>query len=175
MKKVFLAFAKANEESNKTIAGILGKLSNDDREKDRKSYYKSLSGLFNHNTGAAVYFLSLFGAAVPGNAEAQKALAPLAKMEELKGKLDEAKWKKAVSQSKIADKAVVDFVSALTDADFEAQVAISWYKGKPPSVPLWFMLQQFVAHNIHHRGQISQILDSLKIDNDYSGLNIKFL
>jgi uncharacterized damage-inducible protein DinB len=175
MKEVFLAFAKFNEESNKTIAGILGKLSNDDREKNRKSYYKSLSELFRHNTGATVYFLSLFKEAVLGNAEAQKSLAPLAKLEELKGKLAEAQWKKAVSFSKITDKALVDFISALKQDEFNAQVKIDWYKGKPPSTPLWFMLQQQVTHNTHHRGQISQILDSLQIDNDFSGVNVKFL
>ena len=175
MKKVFLAFAKYNEEANKTVAGILGKLSNDDREKDRKSYYKSLSEIFRHNTGGTAYFLSLFKGAVPDNAEAQKALAPLAKLEELKGKLGEDQWKKALSNSKIADKALVDFIGALSDKDFEAPVKIDWYKGKPPAAPLWFMLEQHVAHNTHHRGQISQIFDSLKIDNDYSGINIKFL
>jgi len=175
MKKAFLAFAKHNEEANKTIAGIFAKLSNDDREKDRKSYYKSLSALFRHNYEAAAYFLGLFKGAVPDNAEAQKAVMPLAKLEELKGKLTEEQWKKAVSFSKIADKAMIDFISALKDSDFEAQVKIDWYKGKPPSTPLWFMLEQFIAHNIHHRGQISQILDSLKIDNDYSGINLKFL
>jgi uncharacterized damage-inducible protein DinB len=37
------------------------------------------------------------------------------------------------------------------------------------------MLEQHVAHNTHHRGQISQILDSLKIENDFSGINVKFL
>jgi uncharacterized damage-inducible protein DinB len=37
------------------------------------------------------------------------------------------------------------------------------------------MLQQIVVHGTHHRGQISQILDSLKIDNDYSGINVRFL
>jgi len=175
MKKVFLTFAKANAESDKAIVGILDKLSNDDREKDRKSYFKSLSGLFRHITGCTVYFLSLYKGALPDNAEAQKALAPLAKMEELKGKLTEEQWKKASSFSKIADKALVDFVNALNDADFEAPVKIDWYKGKPPSAPLWLMLEQLVAHNTHHRGQISQILDSLKIDNDYSGINIKFV
>jgi len=175
MKKIFLTFVKANAEANKVIAGILEKLSNDDREKDRKSYFKSLSGLFRHNTGCTAYFLSLYKAAVPDNAEAQKALAPLAKMEELKGKLTEEQWKKAVSFSKIVDKALVDFINALNDTDFEAPVTIDWYKGKPPTVPLWFMLEQFIAHNTHHRGQISQILDSLKIDNDYSGISVKLL
>ena len=175
MKKAFLAFARHNEEANKTIAGILGKFTNDDREKDRKSYYKSLSELFRHNTMATAYFLGLYKGAVPGNADAQKAIAPLAKLEELKGKLSGEQWKKAVSGSKIADKALVDFIGALKEGDFEAPVKIDWYKGKPPSAPLWFMLEQLVSHNIHHRGQISQILDSLKIDNDYSGINLKFL
>ena len=175
MKEIFLALAKFNEEANKTVAGILGKMSNDDREKDRKSYFKSLSELYRHTTGGTSYFLSLFKEAVPGNAEAQKALAPLAKLEELKGKLNEDQWKKAVSNSKIADKALVDFVGALKDKDYNAPVKINWYKGKPPAVPLWYMLQSHAAHNSHHRGQISQILDSLKIDNDYSGINIKFI
>ncbi|MCL2244221.1 MAG: damage-inducible protein DinB [Treponema sp.] len=175
MKQVFLAFAKQNQEANKTVADILGKLSNDDREKDRKSYYKSLSELFRHNIGATVYFISLFKEAVADNAEAQKIFASLAKIQELKGKLNEEQWKKAVGFSKIADKALVDFINALNDNDFQASVKIDWYKGKPPATPLWFMLEQQIAHNIHHRGQISQILDSLKIDNDYSGINVKFI
>jgi len=175
MKEVFLTFAKYNEGANKTIAGILGKLPNEEREKNRKSYYGNLSGLYSHNVGATAFFLSLFAGVVPDNAEAMKALKPLAKIEELKGKLSEEQWKKLVSFGKIADKALVDFTAALKDDDFQAQVKIDWYKGKPPSVPLWFMMQQLVAHNTHHRGQISQILDSLKIDNDYSGINVKFL
>ena len=175
MKKVFLAFAKYNEETNKTIAGILGKLSNDDREKDRKSYYKSLSGLYNHIVGCTVYFLSLFKDSVSGNAEALKALEPLAKFEELKGKLTEVQWKKLLSSAKMVDKAFVEFVSALKDKDFEAPVKLDWYKGKPATVPLYFMLQQHITHNTHHRGQISQILDSLKIEHDFSGINVKFL
>jgi len=175
MKQVFLTFAKYNQEANKTIAGILGKLSNDEREKDRKSFYKSLSELFRHNTGATDYFLTLMKDAVCGNADAQKALMPLSKIQEQKGKLNEDQWKQAESFSKIADKALIDFITALNDKEFEAPVKVEWYKGKPPSMPLCFMLEQHIAHNIHHRGQISQILDSLKIDNDYSGINVKFL
>jgi uncharacterized damage-inducible protein DinB len=175
MKQVFLTFAKSNQEANKTIADILGKLSNDDREKDRKSYYKSLSELFRHNTGATYYFLFLMKEAVAENAEAQKALASLSKIQELKGKLNEEQWKKAIGFSKIADKSLVDFISALEDKDFQAPVKIDWYKGKPPATPLWFMLEQNISHNIHHRGQISQILDSLKIENDFSGMNVKLI
>ena len=175
MKEIFLAFAKSNQEANKAIAGILGNLSNEDREKNRKSYYGSLSGLCRHLGGATVYFLSLYKEVVPDNAEALTALEPLAKVQSFEGKLGEDQWKKVVSGAKIVDKALLDFVSALNDEDFQAPVKIDWYKGKPASVPLWFMLQQLASHNTHHRGQISQILDSLKIENDFSGINVKFL
>ena len=175
MKNVFMAFAKFNEESNKIVAGILSKMSNDDREKNRKSYFGSLSELFRHNTGATVYFLSLYAPAVSGNEDAQKALKPLTKAEAIKGKLTEEQWKNTIKFSKIVDKALVDFVAALKDKDFEASVKVDWFKGKPPSAPLWFMLEQQVTHNTHHRGQISQILDGLKIDNNFSGINVKFI
>ena len=176
MKEVFVTFARANEESDKAIISILDKMSNEDREKSRKSYYGSLSGLARHILGGTFFFIGLFKDAVSENSAAQKAIGALSKvqMSEAK-KLDEDEWKKLTANFKIADKAYIDFVSALKDEDFSAPVKIDWYKGKPAEVPLSFMLQQLVSHGIHHRGQISQILDSLKIDNDFSGINVKFL
>jgi uncharacterized damage-inducible protein DinB len=63
----------------------------------------------------------------------------------------------------------------LTEQDFSRPIKLDWYGGNPESVPLSFMLSQLVLHNTHHRGQISQILDALKIDNDYSGIGIELL
>ena len=176
MENVFISFARANEESDKAFIAILNEMSNEDREKNRKSYYGSLSSLTRHVMGGTFYFLSLFTETVANNPAALKALEPFGKIEFPKAKkLSEEDWKKVVADLKIVDKAYIEFVSALKDKDFSLPVKIDWYKGKPPTVPLYFMLQQLVAHNIHHRGQISQILDSLKIDNDYSGINVKFL
>jgi uncharacterized damage-inducible protein DinB len=64
---------------------------------------------------------------------------------------------------------------ALSESDMKLPIKIDWYGGNPASVPLSFMLSQLLLHNIHHRGQISQILDSLKIDNDFSGIDISLL
>ncbi|GHV55894.1 hypothetical protein AGMMS49579_19710 [Spirochaetia bacterium] len=176
MKEIFLTFAKYNEAANKAIVTILNTLSNDDREKSRKSYYGSLSGLARHILGGQVYILGMFKDAVVGNAAATKALASLAKIEIPEGKkLTEEQWKTVAAGLKAADKAHIAFVEALDEKDFSAPVAVEWYKGKPPTAPLYFMLQSLEAHGTHHRGQISQILDSLNIDNDWSGINIKFL
>ena len=176
MKEIFLTFARANEESDKAVISILDKMSNEDRDKNRKSYYGSLSDLTRHVLGGTYYFLGLFRDSVADNVKAQKALNSLAKVNiPEEKKLGEEGWKKLCAEFKVVDKVYIDLVSALEDEDFSAPVKIDWFKGKPGEVPLSFMLQQLISHGIHHRGQISQVLDSLKIDNDYSGINVKFL
>lgn len=176
MKKVFVNFVRYNEEADRAILAIADKLSNDEREKDRGSYYGSLSRLVRHVLGGTVFLGGMLKAAVPGNAAAQQALSPLEGITaDYDGVLSEAQWKELAVHFAAADKALIDFVSALSGNDFEAPVKLDWYGGKPASVPLYFMLQQITAHNTHHRGQISQILDELKIDNNYSGINVQFL
>jgi uncharacterized damage-inducible protein DinB len=175
MKKIFTGFAKHNEEANSRMFAILDKLSNEEREKDRGSFYGSLSSLARHVLGGTVYFCGMFKTAVPGNAAAVAALAPLEGLAIPEGELSEAQWKSLAAVFAAADSALVQFIAALEDRDWNAPLAVAWYKGNPPTVPLYFMLQQLVSHSIHHRGQISQILDELKIDNDYSGINAAFL
>jgi uncharacterized damage-inducible protein DinB len=173
MKEIFLTFAQYNDDADKAFVAILDKLSNDDREKNRKSYFGSLSGLARHVLAGTDFFLGRIKDGVPKNAAAQKALQPLAKIEILKEKkLSEEQWKKVTAGIKAADKAYINFVDALSDTDLDAPV--KWFD-KPEEVPLSFALQILTAHNVHHRGQISQVLDSLKIDNDFSGINAKFL
>ncbi|MDR1319365.1 MAG: DinB family protein [Treponema sp.] len=174
-KEIFVHFAKYNEEADRAVVSILDKMSQEDREKNRKSFYGSLSGLARHALGGTFFFLGMFRESVAHNGAALKALGPLAGVELFHDKkISEAQWKKVAGDFKTVDKAYVGFVSALSEEDLDAPVKISWYKGKS-QVPLYFMLQQLTAHGIHHRGQISQVLDSLKIDNDYSGLNVKLL
>jgi uncharacterized damage-inducible protein DinB len=175
-KEIFVNFARHNEEADRAVLSILTRMPHEDREKNRKSYYGSLSGLFRHALGGTVFFLGLFRESVANNAGAVKALEPLARLKLFQEeKISEAQWKKAASACRTADRVYVDFVSSLSEEDLDAPVKVSWYGGKHPQVPLYFMLQQLAAHGIHHRGQISQILDSLKIDNDYSGINVTFI
>jgi uncharacterized damage-inducible protein DinB len=156
---------------------ILDKLSNDEREKDRGSYYGSLSALARHTLDVVPFFLNMFRDTVAGNAGAVKAIASLDGLAAIpeKDPLTEVQWKQLKANFQVADEAYVQFITALNDADLQAPVKIGWYGGNPASVPLSFMLSQFIAHNTHHRGQISQILDELKIDNDYSGIDVAFL
>jgi len=174
VKEFFVSFAKYNKEANKAVYSILDKLSNEEREKDRGSYYKSLTGIYTHILGGTVFFLGMFKEALSAS-PAAKAFAALKGADIPKVPLSAGQWKALAGSFEKADDALISLASALSGDDLKAEVKIAWYDGNPASVPLAFMLEQLIAHGTHHRGQISQILDSLKIDNDYSGLATAFI
>jgi len=175
MKEVVM-YAKYNQAGNKTIYDILSALSNDEREMDRGSFCGSLSGLLCHNVEVTLYFFDLFKETLKNNENAFKVISSLESISFSKeGQLNEAGWKDLGAALDTVDTAYISLAEALTDADISLLVEIEWYDGNPASVPLSFLLSQLLVHNTHHRGQISHILDSLKIDNDYSGIGLEFL
>jgi len=170
-----LIYAKYNQAGNKAIFDILSKISNEEREIDRSSYYGSLSGLLRHVLGGTKFFLGMYKGAL-GEGAALKALSALDSVPSpAEGKLSESQWKELGNALEAVDSIYINMAQALTEAELSRPVKIDWYGGNPASVPLSFMLSQLLVHNTHHRGQISQILDSLKIENDYSGIGAEFL
>ncbi|MDR2313441.1 MAG: damage-inducible protein DinB [Spirochaetaceae bacterium] len=166
-------YARYNQAGNRTIYELLSALSNEEREKDRGSYYGSLSGLFRHIIGGSWFFLGMYRSVLQGRAA--DALAVLDGLSIPEGPLGDEQWKKLGEALTVVDGAYVNMAAALSGADCSIPVKTDWYGGKPAETPLSFMLSQLLVHNTHHRGQISQILDSLKIDNDYSGISAAFL
>ncbi|MDR2135357.1 MAG: DinB family protein [Treponema sp.] len=173
MVNAIVTFAKYNQEANKKILDLLNGISNDERERERGSYYHSLSGLVRHIGSGTLFFAGLFRGAL-GSAPAAKPLAALEKISFPPDALDEAQWDRTAAGLESVDQALADFAGALNDASLAAPVKLDWYGGDPADVPLSFMFYQLTVHNTHHRGQISQILDELKIDNDYSAINVAF-
>jgi hypothetical protein len=136
MKEIFEMYAKYNQAGDKAIYGILDKLSNDEREQDRGSYYGSLSGLFRHVLGGSWFFLGMYKAVLGGNAAAIKALAPLEGFSLPEGALTEAQWKALGSALDIVDGAYVNMAAALNDGDLKLPLKTDWYGGNPAEVPL---------------------------------------
>jgi uncharacterized damage-inducible protein DinB len=171
-----IMYAKYNQAGNNTIYGILSKMSHEDREMARGSYYSSLSGLFRHVVGCTYYILSMFKDALKDNATASKAISSIENISlPGEGPLSESQWKELCAVLNTVDEAYINFTLALTRDDLSLPVKLDWYSGNPETVPLSFLLGQLLVHNTHHRGQISQILDSMKIDNDYSGVALEFM
>ena len=174
-----LIYAKYNQAGNKTIFNILNAMSNEELEKDRGSYYGSLSGLLRHILGGTKFFLGMYKSALADGGADSAALKAVTAADSVpfpaEGALNESQWKELGSALEVVDSIYINMAEALTEAELSRPVKIDWYGGNPESVPLSFMLSQLVVLNTHHRGQISQILDSLKIENDYSGIGAGFL
>lgn len=173
MKDMLLLYARYNQRANKSVIALLDGLSAAQRNEDRKSYYKSLSGLMCHAVGGASYFHGLFRASAPSAAKALKATEGLSMPEG--EKLSDAQWAELKRGSELADKTTIEFIQAATEAELAAPVKIDWYGGKPAAVPLCFLLHNMYVHGTHHRGQISQILDEMGIEHDFSGIDVEFL
>ncbi|MDR1451804.1 MAG: DinB family protein [Helicobacteraceae bacterium] len=174
-KAIILAFAKHNQEANVKVVEILdGKFSAAARQEERGSYYGSLEGLTKHIAGGTLALLRMAKTALSADANAQNVLIALDDLSVDANPLDINGWQKLKAAIAAADRAWVNLAATLNDRDYDAPVKTEWYGGNPASIPLGALLTNLASHNIHHRGQLSQIFDSLKIDNDYSAIGLQF-
>jgi uncharacterized damage-inducible protein DinB len=170
MRELVLTYAKYLQDKDKKIYALLDGLSNEDREKERGSYYHSLSGLYRHCVGCLGFFMGILQAGLAADSAAKKVSMPSGKVPE--GTLTDAQWKALKPLAEDASKALVDFAAALTEAETTASIQPPWLKAP---LPLWFGANMLFTHQVHHQGAIAQILDELKVDNDFSGIDAKFL
>ncbi|MDR0628608.1 MAG: DinB family protein [Treponema sp.] len=175
MKKTCLMFARHHKAANQAVLSILQTLSPEEREKERGSYYGSLSGLVRHIGEGTLFFQGLFKGALSPKAPDLKALTLAESLVIPQDTASETQWEALVRAFETLDDGLIQMVSALDEEDFTIPVPIQWYGGNPDKVPLYFLLHQLTMHGTHHRGQIAQILDELNISNDYSGINAAFL
>jgi uncharacterized damage-inducible protein DinB len=173
LKDILLMYARYAKRADASVLGLLDGLSRDACEEDRKSFCGSLSGLAKHLLEGTVYFHGLFRASLP--AKATQALAASAGLAIPAGNLSILQWQDAKAAISAADQATVDLVLALSEKECSLPVSLDWYDGKPASVPFHFLANHLFVHGTHHRGQISQILDELGIEHDFSGIDLEFM
>jgi uncharacterized damage-inducible protein DinB len=172
MKEILLMYARHTKQTNASALALVDCLPGEARDEDRKSYYKSLSGLVCHAFDSTIYFHDLFRASLPAAAKVLAATSGLAAPE---GKLSAAQWTALKADLALADQAFVDLVQSLKEADFVHPIELDWYDGKPGAVPFYFLASQLFEHGTHHRGQISQILDEMGVEHDFSGIALECL
>jgi uncharacterized damage-inducible protein DinB len=168
---MFATYAKYLQDKDKKIYALLDGLSHEDREKERGSYYHTLTGLYRHCVSIPGVFMGIVQAGLAANSAAKKVTMPSTeKVPE--GTLTDAQWKALKPLAEGVTKSLVDFTAVLTEAETASPIQLPWLKS---TVPLWFGMNLLFNHQIHHQGAMAQILDELKVDNDLSGMDAKFL
>ena len=170
-KAIHLMYAKDAGRANAAILGILAKLSPEERAKPRGSFYGSLDGLLCHVLEGTLYILKLLS----GGEDAMFKFFPaLQGVETPKGQLTAAQRAELPGNFEAVDQAVITLIENIDDEGLSRPVPLDWYEDRR-DVPFRFLFSQLIVHGIHHRGQISQILDEMGVEHDFSGISVEYL
>jgi len=148
-----------NQGANAEMTRLLATLSADELNKDRKSYFRSLVGLYTHIAGGELFMLKQCHLALPSSDlfndpaldHQTKPNAP-------------AYQDFAAASSALAalDALYVKAAAGIQPGDLAAEMES--HGGRQTVLKC---LSMVAIHSAHHRGEIAQILDEMGIDNDF--------
>ncbi|WP_437512135.1 DinB family protein [Sorangium sp. So ce1099] len=159
----YRALARYNRWMNDKVFGLVGKLDDIERKRDRGAFFKSIHGTLNHILLGDRRWMGRF----TGDAER---FAP----RDASGRVIEIT---SMAQELYADFNDLARERARTDADILAWVYqiderallgdLTWTAAgtvTPRSHPLWWAVGHFFNHQTHHRGQVTTLLSQMGID-----------
>lgn len=164
----FTTLARYNAKANETLYGLLAALPGEEFEKPHGSYFISIKGILSHLITADINWLRRFRENF-GDMElfSHPRLAPAGHA-----------WTvyEFVSLRELArDRVVVDglYSRFATEAGLERfgeALAYADSHGNPRRYVFRQILDHVFNHQTHHRGQVSQILDELGVEHDFSNI-----
>jgi uncharacterized damage-inducible protein DinB len=169
MKTVFQAYARYNKNVNQDVINIVKTVPQKKLAQRFKTYYPTIYEMLFHILLSDINWIKRFKAQF-GSYESLKrtkvgSYDEMKLKEELKGD-----YRKLFELRADADEEIENFVEELKDDDYTKVLKYKNYKGEDTEKEMWKVLMQMFNHQTHHRGQISDLLDMLGIDNDYSAI-----
>ena len=170
MKEYQLHLIKYNREANKKVLLVLGEIKEEDRQCDRKSYFKSLHGILDHVASSAVFLHKLVKASCP---ELGGLALDYLNYKTEHGKINFPVFSELKAAIEALDLGFEEMVNSLNDEDLKKIIKFTTPRGTT-EYTLGIFIFQYVNHGIHHRGQIAQILDEMGIENNFSAFSPKY-
>jgi uncharacterized damage-inducible protein DinB len=164
-------WATYNEEVNQDLARILGPLATGESprwEAPVGSFFKNLKGLLNHLVNSDLAWLRRFSENGLASAELKPLLAGLPETDYKKILFET--WGDYLDLRTRLDQAWKAFAQNVPEARLDENFTYTNFQGKSVTAPWIGLILHLLNHQTHHRGAISQILDSWGIENDYSGM-----
>jgi uncharacterized damage-inducible protein DinB len=146
----FGLMAGYNRWMNERLYALCGALSDEERKRDRRAFFRSIHGILNHLLLTDRGWLGRF----TGEPWTFRSLD-----QELYPDFDELRSERATT-----DGAIEDYVARLTPEQLSAEIFYKTYAGKTYSHPLRPALVHMFNHETHHRGQLTTLLSQLGID-----------
>jgi uncharacterized damage-inducible protein DinB len=169
MKNVFYSYAKYNQNVNKNLYGIILGLPDDQLTRKFEVYHTSIYDTLFHIMVSDLFWMKRIAKVFEKSPSLEKTIIPSIDLSKLKEDLGGDREKLSNLRGEV-DQAIDKFVNDLQEADYEKALRYKNHKGEEIEKEIWKVLMHMFNHQTHHRGQVSELLDMLKIDNDYSSL-----
>jgi uncharacterized damage-inducible protein DinB len=145
------AAARYNRWMNERLYAVASKLTDDERKQDRRAFFKSVHGTFNHLLVADRIWMGRFtGVRLPEDWMGPGGIRSL--NQELYADFDELRRERAKTDDEIES-----WVAGLSAERLAAP--LRYTRGRQTCVdPLAWLVAQLFNHETHHRGQITTLL-----------------
>jgi uncharacterized damage-inducible protein DinB len=169
MKDVFHAYATYNLNVNKSLNSIILGLPDDQIMKKFEVYHVSIYDTLFHILISDLFWMKRIAKAYEKFPGLEESVVPATDLSKLKEDLGGSREKLINLRGKL-DQDIDRFVNDLQDADYLKPFRYKNHKGEEIEKEIWKVLMHMFNHQTHHRGQVSELLDMLKVENDYSSL-----
>lgn len=164
MKKILETMAHYNKEVNEQLFTLLSAQSPEELTAQRSSYFGSILNLLNHIILSDMGWMTAYrdsGFTVLDNRSLDYDDPGFGK--ELYSDL-ESLW----NQRRVIDDLYIQWIGSLDEEQLASPITLTRKSGKTSTFILGLALQHLFNHQTHHRGAVSQILDEMGVENDYS-------
>ena len=166
MVDILKYYARCNYEINKNMTGIIEKSEKKLYDAPAKGYFKSIGEILEHIVITDTMWLKAFKQVRDSSIFEKPVLTKDRKWGERQfDDIDNFK-----ENRNELDKLIIQYLDEIKEEDMEKIIVRTTKNGDKIEKIFWKSVVHMFNHQTHHRGQISEILDELKIENDYSNM-----
>jgi uncharacterized damage-inducible protein DinB len=167
MKEIYAYYARCNLVINGQMLELLGKLGQNPFELGLPGYFfKTLGQLLEHIYVSDMNWMKEFLGLNAHGLDLEKEVGSIPEY----GKQAFSDLATFAGQRKRLDEFIAGYMDLLEEGDLQKRVSRTMRSGQKVEREVWKALIHFFNHQTHHRGQVSNILDDLKLENNYSNM-----
>jgi uncharacterized damage-inducible protein DinB len=165
MKELLTLYAKYNYQTNQEIKKIISALDEETLSKDRKTYYGSIQGLVGHIILGSWHYLHAVNMLTGG-----KYCYNLPALEEVNNSLKTSKGESVKYLDVLAGIFMETSESITHEYLYTRKKGVRIYNGRIIDISVWEYFLQHMTHQVHHQGQLSQLLDELQVEHEFGNI-----
>jgi len=166
MKGVITALAIYNQGANRALCETIAKVDEELLRSDCGTYYHSILSTMQHFLSYEIAWLQRYRTF--GTYRALDTSLLDRQLDDILAKTKNA-FMETQSVLLAMDAVFMGLVNEMTGDDLDRMVKFTNPRGMEVEKKYWSTIFHVLNHSTHHRGEISAMLDILKISNDYAG------